>query len=139
MPVCSPNACKGVINPNVTIFQSNCAEGLHLVFFSFVLQFIIYFIVCFALSVTLIMVSSSDGPSSCHVTHLLELLFNALVLLVGLQELDYITNVDKLKKDIKVFKFIALALYVLDGSTYIHVLCILGIYAFYRIFCSISF
>ena len=29
IPVCSPNACKGVFNPNVTIFQSNCAEGLH--------------------------------------------------------------------------------------------------------------
>ena len=27
IPVCSPNACKG--NPNVTIFQSNCAEGFH--------------------------------------------------------------------------------------------------------------
>ena len=25
----SPNACKGVFNPNVTIFQSNCVEGLH--------------------------------------------------------------------------------------------------------------
>ena len=23
IPVCSPNACKGVFNPNVTIFQSN--------------------------------------------------------------------------------------------------------------------
>ena len=29
IPVCSLNACKGVFNPNVTIFQSNCAEGLH--------------------------------------------------------------------------------------------------------------
>ena len=64
------------------------------------------------------MVSSNDGPSSCHVTHLLELLFNALVLLVGLQELDSITNVDRLKKDIKVFKPIAFALYVLDGTSY---------------------
>ena len=26
---CVPNVCKGVFNPNVTIFQSNCAEGLH--------------------------------------------------------------------------------------------------------------
>ena len=29
IPVCSPNACKGVFNPNVIIFQSNCAEGLY--------------------------------------------------------------------------------------------------------------
>ena len=26
--VCSPNACKGVFNSNVTIFRSNCAKGL---------------------------------------------------------------------------------------------------------------
>ena len=35
IPVCSPNACKGVFNPNVTIFQSNCAEGLHFSAFHF--------------------------------------------------------------------------------------------------------
>ena len=29
VPVCSPNTCRGVFNPNVAIFQSNCAEGLH--------------------------------------------------------------------------------------------------------------
>ena len=29
IPVCSPNACNGVFNPNVTIFQSDCDEGLH--------------------------------------------------------------------------------------------------------------
>ena len=29
--MCSPNACKYVFNPNVTIFQSNCAEDLHYV------------------------------------------------------------------------------------------------------------
>ena len=28
--ICSTNMCKGVFNPKVTIFQSNCAEGLHL-------------------------------------------------------------------------------------------------------------
>ena len=26
--MCSPNTCKGVFNPNVTIFQSNCIDGL---------------------------------------------------------------------------------------------------------------
>ena len=29
IPLCSPNTCKYVFNPNVTTFQSNCAEGLH--------------------------------------------------------------------------------------------------------------
>ena len=29
VPLCSPNTCKDVFNPNVTTFQSNCAEGLH--------------------------------------------------------------------------------------------------------------
>ena len=29
VPLCSPNTCKDVFNPNVTAFQSNCAEGLH--------------------------------------------------------------------------------------------------------------
>ena len=28
-PLCSPNTCKDFFNPNVTTFQSNCAEGLH--------------------------------------------------------------------------------------------------------------
>ena len=31
--MCSPKACKDVFYPNVTIFQSNCAEGSHLVLF----------------------------------------------------------------------------------------------------------
>ena len=29
IPLCSPNTCEDVFNPNVTTFQSNCAEGLH--------------------------------------------------------------------------------------------------------------
>ena len=29
VPLYSLNTCKGVFNPNVTTFQSNCAEGLH--------------------------------------------------------------------------------------------------------------
>ena len=33
VPLCSPNTCKDVFNPNVTAFQSNCAEGLHFVLF----------------------------------------------------------------------------------------------------------
>ena len=29
VPLCSPNTCKDVFDPNITTFQSNCAEGLH--------------------------------------------------------------------------------------------------------------
>ena len=29
IPLCSPNTCKYVFNPNVTTFQSNCAKGLN--------------------------------------------------------------------------------------------------------------
>ena len=35
VPLCSPNTCKDVFNPNVTAFQSNCAEGLHFSAFYF--------------------------------------------------------------------------------------------------------
>ena len=41
IPLCSPNTCKYVFNPNVTTFQSNCAEGLHFsafIFYSFSLS-----------------------------------------------------------------------------------------------------
>ena len=33
IPVCLPNACKGVFNPNVTLFQSNCRKVCTLVLF----------------------------------------------------------------------------------------------------------
>ena len=29
IPLCSPNTCNDVFNPNLTTFQSNCAESLH--------------------------------------------------------------------------------------------------------------
>ena len=29
VPLCLHNTCKDVFNPNVIIFQSDCAEGLH--------------------------------------------------------------------------------------------------------------
>ena len=32
-----PNACKGVFNANVAIFQSNCAEGLHFSDFHYII------------------------------------------------------------------------------------------------------
>ena len=37
-----------------------------------------------------------------HLLHLLDMVFNALVLLVGLQELESVQNVERLKKDLKV-------------------------------------
>ena len=36
IPLCSPNTCKYVFNPNVITFQSNCAEGLH--FSAFIIE-----------------------------------------------------------------------------------------------------
>ena len=33
--MCSPNTCKDVFNPNVAIFQLNCAEDLHFSAFHF--------------------------------------------------------------------------------------------------------
>ena len=42
IPLCSPNTCKYVFNPNVTTFQSNCAEGLHFsAFIHYFQQFIV--------------------------------------------------------------------------------------------------
>ena len=38
VPLCSPNTCKDVFNPNVTTFQSNCAEGLHFSAFHFLIN-----------------------------------------------------------------------------------------------------
>ena len=38
VPLCSPNTCKDVFNPNVTTFQSSCAEGLHFSDVHFYLQ-----------------------------------------------------------------------------------------------------
>ena len=38
----SMNTCKDVFNPNVTAFQSNCAEGLHFSAFHYVYNLIIY-------------------------------------------------------------------------------------------------
>ena len=49
VPLCSPNTCKdvfnsNVFNPNVTAFQSNCAESLHFSAFHLELQLYVYII-----------------------------------------------------------------------------------------------
>ena len=55
-------------------------------------------------SVTLILVVSDDAPSELHSTYLLEVVFAAMVLLIGLHELEDVSNkVERLKKDLKVF------------------------------------
>lgn len=53
-------------------------------------------------SVTLILVFSDGSPSDIHGKYLLEMVFNSLVLLVGLHELESISNVERLKKEVKV-------------------------------------
>ena len=40
--ICSLNTCKGVFNPNVTTFQSNCAEGLHFSAFSLFIALVLH-------------------------------------------------------------------------------------------------
>ena len=55
-------------------------------------------------SVTLILVVSDDAPSELHSTYLLEVIFAAMVLLIGLHELEDVSNkVERLKKELKVF------------------------------------
>ena len=44
IPLCSPNTCKYVFNPNVTTFQSNCAEGLHFSAFIILINYYCCFI-----------------------------------------------------------------------------------------------
>ena len=53
-------------------------------------------------SVTLILVSTDDGSCDSHMTYLLDLVFNAMVMVIGLQELDSVTNVERLKQNLKV-------------------------------------
>lgn len=54
-------------------------------------------------SVTLILVTSDDVANELHATYLLEVVFGAMVLLIGLHELENVTNkVERLKKELKV-------------------------------------
>ncbi|KAM9035354.1 protein fuzzy homolog isoform X1 [Sarcophilus harrisii] len=52
-------------------------------------------------SVTLIVLSSEPGCSELRLERLLELVFGAMVLLVGLEELTRIRNVERLKKELR--------------------------------------
>lgn len=53
-------------------------------------------------SVTLIAIAQNDDADDCHYSNLLNLVFNAMVLLVGIEELTNMKNVEKFKKEIKV-------------------------------------
>ncbi|XP_072463375.1 protein fuzzy homolog isoform X1 [Notamacropus eugenii] len=53
-------------------------------------------------SVTLIVLCSEPGRAELRLERLLELVFGAMVLLVGLEELTRIRNVERLKKDLRV-------------------------------------
>ena len=53
-------------------------------------------------SITLILVTSNEGDSDVHANHLLELIFNAMVLLVGLHDLEYVSDDERLKRNLKV-------------------------------------
>ena len=67
VPLCSPNTCKDVFNPNVTTFQSYCAEGLHFsdfhyycccycYYYCIIIIVIAIFVIIIAISVIIIIV-----------------------------------------------------------------------------------
>ena len=54
-------------------------------------------------SITLILVVSDDVTIELCATYLLEVVFGAMVLLIGLHELEHITTkIERLKKELKV-------------------------------------
>ncbi|XP_006766033.1 PREDICTED: protein fuzzy homolog [Myotis davidii] len=52
-------------------------------------------------SITLIVLSSEEGASELRLERLLQMVFGAMVLLVGLEELTNISNVERLKKELR--------------------------------------
>ena len=56
-------------------------------------------------SITLILVATDDGSCDDHMTYLLDLIFNAMVMVIGLQELDSPTHIERLKQRFKVRLF----------------------------------
>lgn len=52
-------------------------------------------------SITLIVLSSEEGASELRLERLLQMVFGAMVLLVGLEELTNIRNVERLKKELR--------------------------------------
>ncbi|XP_004646485.1 protein fuzzy homolog [Octodon degus] len=52
-------------------------------------------------SITLIVLSSEEGTSELRLERLLQMVFGAMVLLVGLEELTNIRNIERLKKELR--------------------------------------
>ncbi|KAM9225961.1 protein fuzzy homolog isoform 1-T1 [Dugong dugon] len=52
-------------------------------------------------SITLIVLSSEEGSSELRLERLLQMVFGAMVLLVGLEELTNIRNIERLKKELR--------------------------------------
>ncbi|KAM5296903.1 protein fuzzy homolog isoform 2-T2 [Glossophaga mutica] len=52
-------------------------------------------------SITLIVLSSEEGTSELRLERLLQMVFGAMVLLVGLEELTNISNIERLKKELR--------------------------------------
>ena len=50
----------------------------------------------------MILITDDDQADNCHLNHILTLVFDAMVLLCGQDELINIKNVERFKKDIKV-------------------------------------
>ena len=58
---------------------------------------------CFVFfSLTLIVVTQDDNGSDTHLTRLLDYIFQAMVLVYGLDELINIKNIERFKREIKV-------------------------------------
>ena len=50
----------------------------------------------------MILIASDDQADDCHLNHILTLVFDAMVLLCGQEDLVNIKNVERFKKEIKV-------------------------------------
>lgn len=59
----------------------------------------------------LCIVATDSTLSSCHLQHILDLVFNTMVFYLGLEELVNVKNIERLKKDLKVRKIISLIFY----------------------------
>ena len=59
-------------------------------------------ILLYFLSISLILVTSDTSANDIHCGHMLDLVFNAMVLLLGLHQLENVCSVERLKKDLKV-------------------------------------
>ena len=77
--------------------------------------------------------ASNDAPTDTHHFHLLDLIFNAMVLLVGLHELEIVSSVERLKTDLRVRHdpsclSVAMVLVAMDYN--IHVYCEVSVWLF---------